>query len=92
MTRAPRCPWQHRSHQVSLGAGAGVEVVGVAVGVVAVGVGDALVAVAVALGVGAAVVLPGLADGLAELLAAVGEVACAEGGAVAMAGTLHDTV
>ena len=29
---------------------------------------------------------------MAELRAADGEVACAEGGAVAMAGTLHDTV
>jgi hypothetical protein len=68
--------------------GVGVGVVGVGVAVVALGVGDALVAVCV----GAAVVLPGLADGLAEALAGVGAVARAGGVAAAVTGTLHDTV
>jgi hypothetical protein len=69
-----------------VGVGFGVEVVGV--GVVAVGLGDALVGV----GVGFAVVLLGLAEGLAEVRAAVGDVACADAVAVALTGSVHDTL
>ena len=73
---------------VGVGFGVGVVCVGFGVGVVAVGLGDALVGV----GVGFAVVLPGLAEGLAEVRAAVGDVACADALAVALTGSVHDTL
>jgi hypothetical protein len=76
------------------GGGVGVWLAGGGVGVwlarVGVGVGDPLSPVGV--GVGVAVVLAGLADGSAEVLAAAGAVARAEGAATAVTGTLHDTV
>jgi hypothetical protein len=76
------------------GGGVGVRLAGGGVGVllarvgVGVGVGDAFLAV----GVGFAVDLPGLADGLAEALVAVGAVARTEGVAAVVTGTVHDTV
>ena len=67
----------------------GAAVVGAAVVGAAV-VGAAVVGVAV--GVGFVVVLPGLADGLAELLPDVGAVACTDVLGVTVTGTVHDTV
>jgi len=76
--------------------GVGFVVVGLAAGEVVVGVDFGVVAVAegaaAAVDLGAAVVLLALADGFAEALADAADVARAVALALAVTGTLHDTL